>query len=107
MKTPTRKLLGSRIKELRNARRLSQDQLSEKVGIDAKHLSRIEVGGSYPSLDTLEKIVRALGVEIKDVFEFAHKDADRDVKENIRKLIAEADDSKLRLILKVLRAIVR
>lgn len=36
MKT-TKQLLGARIKELRKARRLSQDQLSEKVDIDPKH----------------------------------------------------------------------
>jgi ribosome-binding protein aMBF1 (putative translation factor) len=33
---------------------ISQDQLSQKVDIDPKHLDRIEVGRSYPSLDTLE-----------------------------------------------------
>jgi transcriptional regulator with XRE-family HTH domain len=56
MKT-TKELLGARIKELRKARGLSQEQLSEKINIDPKHLSRIiEVGKSYPSLDTAEKL---------------------------------------------------
>ena len=36
MKT-TKQLLGQRIKELRKLRGLSQDELSEKVGIDPKH----------------------------------------------------------------------
>jgi len=52
----TKKLLGERIKELRKAKKLSQDKLSEQIGIDPKHLSRIEVGNSYSSLSTLEKI---------------------------------------------------
>jgi len=41
MKVSTKKLLGARIKELRKIRKLSQDQLAEKIDIDPKHLSRI------------------------------------------------------------------
>lgn len=106
MKT-TKELLGARIKELRKARRLSQDQLSEKINIDPKHLSRIEVGKSYPSLDTLEKIAKALNVEIKDLFEFMHHTGSKELSENISRLLKESDEEKLRLILKITRAIVR
>lgn len=105
MKT-TKELLGARIKELRKGRRLSQDQLSEKINIDPKHLSRIEVGKSYPSLDTLEKIAKALSVEIKDFFEFMHHKQSKALTENISELIKEANEEKLQLILKVIRAII-
>ncbi len=106
MKT-TKELLGARIKELRKARGLSQDQLSEKVNIDPKHLSRIEVGKSYPSLDTAEKIAKALNVEIKDLFEYMHEVKGKELAENITRLLKESDEEKLRLILKITRAIVR
>lgn len=106
MKT-TKELLGARIKELRKARGLSQDQLSEKVNIDPKHLSRIEVGKSYPSLNTLEKIAKALNVEIKDLFEYMHEVKGKELTENITRLLKESDEEKLRLILKITRAIVR
>lgn len=69
----TKELLGARIKELRKTRGMSQEELSEKVNIDPKHLSRIEVGRGFPSLDTLEKLADALNVELKDFFEFAHE----------------------------------
>ncbi|MBI5139472.1 helix-turn-helix transcriptional regulator [Candidatus Nomurabacteria bacterium] len=106
MKT-TKELLGARIKELRKLRGLSQDQLSEKINIDPKHLSRIEVGKSYPSLDTLEKIAKTLSVEIKDLFEFMHQTENKELHQNINKLLKEADKNKQRLILKTIRAIVR
>jgi len=106
MKT-TKELLGARIKELRKAKGLSQEKLSEKVGIDSKHLSRIEVGKSYPSLDTLEKIANALHVEIKDLFEFIHLSPSKELPDSISKLLKEADEDKLRLILKIIRAVVR
>ncbi|MEW6674553.1 MAG: helix-turn-helix transcriptional regulator [Nitrospirota bacterium] len=104
----TKELLGARIKELRKTRGLTQDQLSEMVDIDSKHLSRIEVGRSYPSLDVLERIAVALNVELKDFFEFAHQaKSPKELKENINVLLKEADPDKLRLGLKVLRAVVR
>lgn len=104
---PTKELLGARIKELRKSRGLSQNELSERIGIDAKHLSRIEVGNSYPSLDTLERISQSLGVEIKDVFEFEHHTTKKGLLQNIRKMLGEASLDDLKTISKIVRAIVR
>jgi len=102
----TKQLLGARIKELRKLRNFSQEELAEKVGIASKHLSRIEVGKSFPSLDTLEKLATALNLELKDFFEFSHLLNTREkLKENIVKLLNEADDEKLRLLMKIIKAI--
>lgn len=40
-------LLGKRIREYRLKHGLTQFQLAEKLGIDDKHLSRIELGKKY------------------------------------------------------------
>ena len=61
MKT-TKELLVARVKELRKARGLSQEQLAEMIEIEPKHVSRIEVVKSYPTLDRLERIAKALDV---------------------------------------------
>jgi transcriptional regulator with XRE-family HTH domain len=61
-----KKLLGARIKELRKRADLSQDQLAEKVGIDGKYLSRIEVGKRYPSLELLDGIYEGMPDAVKD-----------------------------------------
>jgi transcriptional regulator with XRE-family HTH domain len=107
MKT-TKELLGSRIKELRKLRKLSQEELSEKVEIDPKHLSRIEVGRGFPSLDTLEKLATALQVELRDFFEFAHgTDDPKELKRILDDIIREADRDKLKLLVKVARAMVK
>ncbi len=105
MKT-TKELLGGRIKEIRKLRRFSQDELSEKIGIDPIHLSRIEVGSSYPSLSTLEKIAIALNLEIKEFFEFEHLKGQKELINNTVKLLKDADEERVKLISKVLRAIV-
>jgi transcriptional regulator with XRE-family HTH domain len=104
----TRELLGARIKELRKTKGLTQDQLSEIIDIDAKHLSRIEVGRSYPSLDLLEKTAVALRVELKDFFEYEHLvKSSTDLQKGIQALLQEADTEKLQMILKIVRTIVR
>lgn len=52
----TKKLVGERIKALRKQAGLTQEQLAEQVGLDARHLSRLEVGRHFLSLDSLERI---------------------------------------------------
>lgn len=107
MKT-TKELLGSRIKELRKLRGLSQEKLSEKINIGPKHLSRIEVGRGFPSLDTLERIAKVLNVELKDFFEFAHEaSSSKELKETLSNLLKETDEESLRLMVKIIRAVVR
>lgn len=104
----TKELLGARIKEIRKIRGLSQDELSEKIDIDPKHLSRIEVGRGFPSLDTLEKIAIALNVEMKDFFEFAHEATSaKELIKALEGLAKETDGERLRLLVKVARAVVR
>lgn len=71
----TKQLLGVRVRELRKNMGMSQDQLSEQIGIDPKHLSRIELGKSFPYMETLEAIASSLQVELKDLFDFSHLDA--------------------------------
>ena len=68
----TKELLGARIKELRKACKFSQEELAEMIGVEPQHMSRVESGRSYPSLDRLEKISMALNVPRKDFFEFTH-----------------------------------
>jgi len=103
----TRELLGSRIKELRRIHSISQEKLAEIVSLDSKFISKIEVGRSSPSLETMESIANALGVEIKDLFEFAHLQVGGVKIAEIEKLLAGADEEKKRTILKIVRAVVR
>jgi len=101
----TKELLGARIREVRKARQLSQDALAEKVGVDPKQISRIEGGKSYPSLDTLDSIARELQVEVKELFNYEHISGDKDITEEISRTIAQMDDAKKVLALRLLRTL--
>lgn len=100
-------LLGARIKELRKRAGLSQDQLAERVGIEAKYLSRIEVGKRYPALETLENIADALHVEMRELFDFKHFEGGADTARGVQTLIEGASPEELRLINKIITAILR
>jgi transcriptional regulator with XRE-family HTH domain len=103
-----KQLLGTRIKELRKQTGLSQDQLAEKVGItDSKYLSRIEVGKRYPSLEMLERIADALHVEMRELFDFKHFEEGADTARGVQNLIEGASPEELRLINKIITAILR
>jgi transcriptional regulator with XRE-family HTH domain len=103
----TKQLLGNRIKELRKGKGLSQDQLSEEIGIDPKHLSRIELGKSFPYMETLEAIARSLQVELKDLFDFSHLEAREIDKKQICELLDGLNQDKLLLVFKVVKSIAK
>lgn len=50
-----KKSLGTRIKELRKQRSLSQEKLAELVEISQNALSYIETGDNFCTAETLEK----------------------------------------------------
>lgn len=64
--------LGARIQQIRKSKRLTQERLAEMIGLDTPNLSNIERGKRFVSAETLEKIVQALGVTEKDLFDFGY-----------------------------------
>lgn len=53
----------NRIKELRKAQKLTQQQLAEKVGISYTHLGRIENGERGLDMEYIPAFAKALGVK--------------------------------------------
>ena len=57
-------VLGKKIKDFREFRQISRDELALKANLDKEQLEKIEEKGVIPSLGHLIKISRALGVRI-------------------------------------------
>lgn len=55
-------LLGQNVQTIRKMKGWTQQELSDKIGINLQSLSKIERGVNYPTLDTLEKLTQALEV---------------------------------------------
>lgn len=64
-KTDQRSAIGSRIAALRQEQGLTLTQLAEMAGIDRANLNKIELGKYNVSVDILNRICLALGVEIQ------------------------------------------
>jgi ribosome-binding protein aMBF1 (putative translation factor) len=57
--------VGRQIRELREARGVSQRQLAERMGTTQSVIARLEAGGTKPSLSTLERVANALGASLR------------------------------------------
>ena len=107
MKINPKKQIGLRLKELRKSKRLSQEELAEKVQTSANYLSRIERGTKNPTLDMLIKIVDSIGVGLPELFDFKREMTPKELKETLYKFVNELNDEKLKTAVKVLRELIR
>lgn len=53
---------------------MSQEELSELANVNQQQISKIERGLSFVTPETLEKISRALSIQIKFLFDFEDKE---------------------------------
>jgi putative transcriptional regulator len=58
------------MKELREQKQLTQEQLAQKVGVRRETILFLEKGKYNPSLQLAHDIAKVLGVTIEDVFIF-------------------------------------
>lgn len=59
---------GEKVRKLRNERNLSQEQLSFKADLHRTYIGMIERAEKNITLVNIEKIAKALEIEIKDLF---------------------------------------
>ncbi|MBQ6637830.1 MAG: helix-turn-helix transcriptional regulator [Lachnospiraceae bacterium] len=60
-------ILGSRIKEIRNARNLTQEQIADTIGMSRQRYARIERGENSVTLENLSAIAKVLDVTVGDI----------------------------------------
>lgn len=67
--------MKTKIRELRKAQKLSQEELADAVGTTRQTITSIEVGKYTASLPLSYKIARFFGLTIEEVFDFSDLDA--------------------------------
>lgn len=78
--------LGKALRWLRTRQDRKQYEIAETAGITKAMLSAYETGKQNPSIETLEKILDALGVDLMDLhnaLQVNHRDEDQRVDENV------------------------
>jgi transcriptional regulator with XRE-family HTH domain len=98
-----KKLIGSRIKQLRRTRNYSQEKMAEIAGINPKYLSSIERGEENPTLDLFIRLAQALKVDLREFFEIENEGNNpKMVRRKLKTLIDEVRDEQLVRVLRVL-----
>lgn len=69
---------GNLIRESRENKKLSQEQLAEKCKVTDKSISNIELGKSDPKLSTVMRICNVLDIDVKALAEFTFMDETAD-----------------------------
>jgi transcriptional regulator with XRE-family HTH domain len=61
-------VIGTRLRKLREDRKLSQGDIEERTGLLRCYISRVENGHTIPSIETLERIASALEIPLYELF---------------------------------------
>ena len=72
------KTVGESLRLAREARSVTQARLAELIGIEVETLSRYETGASSPSLTTLHRGARSLGLSLPELLEASAVDPSAD-----------------------------
>lgn len=98
-------LFGKRLKDLRKARKYTQEQLAEIIDLDPKQICRIENGACFTTFETLEKIAKVFQVDIHELFRYEHKLPKDALIKEINEILTSASDKNIELIYKIIKTI--
>ncbi len=70
-----RKCFGKNLKKFRQIAGMTQDILSEKLGITSQHLSYLETGSRSPSFEVMVYAADAFNLSLSDLFVDSGKDS--------------------------------
>ena len=99
-----KKLLGKRIKEIRTSKKMTQEQLAEKTGLEQRNISYIEKGITFPS-QYLLKLSEALDVSIAELLDFEHcRFTIDEMKEYISKSLQCISDKEITTLFRFVKA---
>ncbi len=93
-------IIGERLRELREQKHLSQGQIEKRCGLLRCYISRVENGHTVPSVETLQKMSRALEIPLYQLF-YEGKDASTPPKPTRKAPAWGASAKEARLLRKV------
>lgn len=105
-----KKLVGSRVRDVRKSRGLTQKELAEKVSLSVNMIGYIERGEKFPSAETFQKLSNALKSSVQDFFRpsLANHicDSEREVAlRQLEKLLSDTPSNHIKAVNKILSEI--
>lgn len=101
--------LGNRIRTIRTALGISQEELAFKSGISAAHLGQIERGLKAPTIITIDKIAKALNISLPILFSFdiVGTPVTKSDLNKINTYLTGLSENEISEILKIIKAIIK
>lgn len=96
--------IGQRIRKIRKAHKLSQENLAEQIGISVTHMSHIETGNTKLSLPVLVELAKVLEVRTDELL-YDSNVVDRSAAvETINQLLSTCTTAQVKVIEDVVKA---
>ncbi len=90
--------IGKRIRKIRIEKKITQEQLAERIATGTTHVSHIETGNTIPSLKTFIAIVNALDISPDELL-CGNIDQSKDIFQNeLFQITADCTAKELRVI---------
>lgn len=96
--------IGQRIRKIRKAHKLSQDELASKVGISTTHMSHIETGNTKLSLPVLVDLADALQVRVDDLLFDSPRDSVSSTSDELQQLLDGCNSQQAKVILDIAKS---
>ncbi|NBJ16972.1 MAG: helix-turn-helix transcriptional regulator [Dehalobacter sp. 4CP] len=96
--------LGGIIKAARKAKRLTRDQLSERIHITPRYLMSIENENQKPSYTILFQLIRELEISADTIF-FPENKCTNPEREQLVRLLSFCDERDLRIVTATVKAL--
>ena len=94
---------GKKIKEIRKKNNLTQEGFCEMIGIEPSSLSNVENGKSFPSMQTVLKIMEKFKVSAQDFFDFKYLMDEKELDTQIFELIKNMTNEKKQIIYRIIK----
>lgn len=96
------KSFGKKLQKIRKSKRITQEQLAEKVALDTMTISRIENGKEYPKPENFARICEALHTSPRDFYDFNIHETKQDILKELTHIINNASYRDLQFYKKVI-----
>ena len=101
------KVFGKRLRSLRRAKDLTQEQVAERAGLSLQSVGEIERGRGNPTLVNIERLSAALGEDVTTLFDLGDvKLSKEQAQQELLELLNRATEEQVRAILTMVRVLI-
>lgn len=100
------KMFGKRVRALRKVKNMTQEQLATAADSGAKYISELERGEANITITLINKLADGLGVATGELFNNDHEADGKELRGKIYKMVDDADDEEIKLLYRIMKAIV-